>query len=327
MIARDGIADAVPPPAATPQRAPLTPLRRLRRLEEHFAHGILLFEMLETLTVTPAPADLPSTKVTLYGRGDAGKAALLKLRLPSDQDFAEELALVLGYADLRPERQEEILVQTTDLDSFFTSILPIKAGRAPMTRRLMALVADLGTFAVQRVKLAFAAPRAEMLSDQVQPMIPTPLHGSYPSGHATQAFALATFLAILTRADHTAPAPITADSQLYRMAARIAVNRTVAGVHFPVDSAAGAVLGITLARWLASRAGVAGQDCPALDFKGEQWGNTAPGHSRDFHLARLCDVIGGDDCLVVGASVQANVSDLLAALWAEAQAEWGSRWL
>ena len=31
--------------------------------------------------------------------------------------------------------------------------------------------------------------------------------------------------------------------QLLRLASRIAVNRTIAGVHFPVDSAAGAVIG------------------------------------------------------------------------------------
>lgn len=35
-----------------------------------------------------------------------------------------------------------------------------------------------------------------------------------------------------------------------RQASRIAINRTVAGVHYPVDSAAGAVLGLTLAKFL-----------------------------------------------------------------------------
>ena len=45
-----------------------------------------------------------------------------------------------------------------------------------------------------------------------------------------------------------------AAEQRLRLAARIAINRTVAGVHYPVDSAAGAVLGITLGEYLAALA-------------------------------------------------------------------------
>ena len=41
--------------------------------------------------------------------------------------------------------------------------------------------------------------------------------------------------------------------QLLRQAARIAVNRTVAGVHFPADSIAGAALGVVLGKYLIGR--------------------------------------------------------------------------
>ena len=36
-------------------------------------------------------------------------------------------------------------------------------------------------------------------------------------------------------------------------AARIAINRTVAGVHFPVDSMAGQLLGLTVAEYFIKR--------------------------------------------------------------------------
>ena len=157
-------------------------------------------------------------------------------------------------------------------------------------------------------------------------MLPTPLHASYPSGHATQAFTLAALLEILTREDEGRPITFSPHSQLLAMAARIATNRTVMGVHFPSDSAAGAFLGITLARWIAVRAGVEHQDCPSLNFDARLWGKTAPGGSRDFYLARLCKVLEGDPCLHIGAPVTGPVSGLMKAVWDEARAEWSERW-
>jgi hypothetical protein len=61
---------------------------------------------------------------------------------------------------------------------------------------------------------------------------------------------------------HASPAPpysaTLADRQrwarqLMELASRVAINRTVAGVHFPVDSACGAVLGLTLGQYFVNR--------------------------------------------------------------------------
>ena len=85
-------------------------------------------------------------------------------------------------------------------------------------------------------------------------MIQVPGHGSTPSGHSTEAFAAAMVLIRLTTANKN---PVYCAElsvvQLLRQAARIAINRQVAGLHFPVDTAAGAVLGMTLGSYLVQR--------------------------------------------------------------------------
>jgi hypothetical protein len=100
-------------------------------------------------------------------------------------------------------------------------------------------------------KHALACWRPHQYSEQVQPMITTPGHGSFPSGHATQAFVLARLL------DGILPVVGTEYDamrrQLYLQAARIATNRVVAGVHFPVDGVAGRLLGHSIAEHVLSR--------------------------------------------------------------------------
>ena len=98
-------------------------------------------------------------------------------------------------------------------------------------------------------------------------MIPTPTHGTLPSGHSTEAFIVARTLWKLLRLSNApqytgGAEPAAFGDMLMRQAARIAINRTVAGVHFPVDSAAGAVLGLTLADYVANRCTFeTGQSC------------------------------------------------------------------
>ena len=58
---------------------------------------------------------------------------------------------------------------------------------------------------------------------------------------------LARLLTLLTQ---NAPGNDLLEERFNKLAERIAINRTVAGVHFPVDSAAGQLLGTSLADYL-----------------------------------------------------------------------------
>ena len=107
-----------------------------------------------------------------------------------------------------------------------------------------------------------------------------------------------------------------------RMAERIAVNRTVAGVHFPVDSAAGMVLARTLAEFFLAR--FAGQDVFGRSFDGRRFA----GDFRYEPIWEQSDVTstGQSNAMLpicrFDNAWNVPVSPLLRHLWQQAQAEW-----
>ena len=106
-------------------------------------------------------------------------------------------------------------------------------------------------------------------------------------------------------------------------AARIAINRTVAGVHFPVDSMAGQLLGLSVAEYVIARCKPSGGAATSID----SWafdGN----HNL---IGDFC----GDELFTVGTgrktqpyatktagAVSVSGSDLLNWLWTGAAGEW-----
>ena len=102
------------------------------------------------------------------------------------------------------------------------------------------------------------------------PMIQTPGHSSFPAGHAAELFMLATVLSALMQAGN--PRYADWDVHLARLAARISVNRVIAGVHFPIDLAAGLVLGLTVGRYFVALAKGAGEVTSYKFVGGETYG-------------------------------------------------------
>jgi hypothetical protein len=100
-------------------------------------------------------------------------------------------------------------------------------------------------------------------------------------------FTRAILSALAVPADATRPeqpTPADATVQLFRLAARIADNRTVAGVHFPVDSAHGALLGVTATLGFVAHCNGGEKALPVHDANGSDW-------DRDFTLALWRDAL------------------------------------
>ena len=114
-----------------------------------------------------------------------------------------------------------------------------------------------------------------------------------------------------------------------RQAERVAINRQVAGVHFPVDSAAGQLLGLTLGEYFVHRGRGVGKpgNYVSWRFDGQRYPGAAHFDWRDQYDApnerRRLSVDPRfpvyTDRLAQG---QAQASSLLSWLWNKALPEW-----
>jgi hypothetical protein len=106
-----------------------------------------------------------------------------------------------------------------------------------------------------------------------------------------------------------------------RQAARVAINRTVAGLHFPVDSAAGQLLGLTLGDYFVHRCGAA-PSYRAWRFDGERYvGGNDFDWRWQFHVPTETRLVAPfTDKLAAYAVVPASVH--LKWMWNRASTEW-----
>lgn len=179
---------------------------------------------------------------------------------PSPDDFRRELDRVESLAELRAERLPEILSQLEYSPTFWAEALPLNRRETPFTLELMATSVMFASFVIQRVKATFNLPRPPQLSPRIQPIIPIPPYSTFPSGHATESALVANLLTwlVFDERDDTSDAfklwreHVTKMYQL--LAERIAENRVVAGIHFPVDTVGGQKLASGLLGVLKSEA-------------------------------------------------------------------------
>lgn len=229
--------------------------------------------------VDPCPSgDVPGGpkhhKPTLPSPPTLSPYRLVQMVRPTRAGFSKQLRFLDGYAALRTERAAEILTQVDSIIPFLGAPVGLRNDRNMWTVELLDAVLRLARRVEMRFKAALACRRPGELSPNIQPMIATPAHSSLPSGHATEAFAVATVLNAVVRMGRAKGrnGKKNAALQAWRryahmlsmVAARIGVNRTVAGVHYPVDTAAGCTLGVTLGNYVLWRCGA-----HAIDEDGE----------------------------------------------------------
>jgi membrane-associated phospholipid phosphatase len=197
-----------------------------------------------------------------------GEVSLISLTTPTRDEFIEQLEVTLNFADLRAERTSEILSQVVPQTAYWSSIAGLTPERHRYTLELLGIGLRFAMMIIMRFKYLLNCPRPVEYTALVQPMILTPGYSAYPSGHATEAYFAAEFLAdvasptlaLLEKSadlrggrDNILANQSLLRGQLHRLAFRIAENRVVAGLHFPVDSMAGQLLGCTIARYFIAR--------------------------------------------------------------------------
>ena len=182
------------------------------------------------------------------GRRSLDLQATRVFELPAQLDGADlddQVDKVLRAAAEREDRLPEILAQAPDFWAFFESLTGLQLAAAPFTTEMLTVAHEWMLHLVMLLKHAAARQRPVQRSSLVMPVIGTPGHGSLPSGHATTAAFTSELLHIMLYRDTGME---ERSHQLDRLARRIAFNRVVAGVHFPVDSQCGYRLGTQLAR-------------------------------------------------------------------------------
>ncbi|MFQ6552492.1 phosphatase PAP2 family protein [Aestuariibius insulae] len=272
--------------------------------------AVLDGEMARLLSLDVTAMTTADVKASLLGN-----TTLVELIRPDfDNDFLkDQMPYLRSYADLRLDRTAEITIQTGDVLSFFGAISYLDPEATKRSLELIGALFRSVNVNEMRLKLHFDLPRPITVAQEVQPMIQTPGHPSWPSGHATEAFAIATVLSALKNGGSVDGFNEVSNTSFYmRLAQRIAANRTVAGVHYPSDSMCGAILGITIGEMLVNM--LEGEaKTPTRKFDGSDF-------TGDFDLTTL------KDTMQLGAGTEAIPGGLdlglLSPLWAIAKTEW-----
>ena len=309
---------------ANPPLPTIGSLERVHQLEPWVRTYLAVHELLMPCAFDPQAAGTEGLQLTVAGAAPA--VPLATLYRPLRTVFEGELKDVLMYAELRHDRIAEILTQIDSQTAHWSSILQMRPDISEKTLELLQVSLQFAVFIEMRFKHYFSCWRPVNYSHQVQPVITTPGHGSLPMGHATQAYLAAYILDYLTnRHANGSQIDQRVTNMLYRQAFRMSFNRIVAGVHFPVDMAAGAALGRALGQYFVGR-------CSTVPKTGSLFGVPPTPGPVDVteYVFNVANYAAGPITLpaflskYAGTTRQQTFSSapVLSAIWTDAHEEW-----
>ena len=185
-------------------------------------------ELQASVYVNEFVAKNPSWLEELATALEPGRKALRKER---DKQLQEVMAL----SDEREARFAEIIDQHTGEGAlkYWLGMLMIDAS-SPRTLQLVHVGRRLGELVVMCLKDHFGEPRPSQVCPAIVPMIDPPITPAYPAGHALQSHLISKLIEASYRV-------VSQSHVLFALSHRVAENRVVAGLHYPIDNEAGVV--------------------------------------------------------------------------------------
>lgn len=246
----------------------------------------------------------------LKAQSAAGLMTLVDISRPSRACFDAQVMDVDSYATKRASYRSEVMTQVAPPIAYFASVVNLQAARHRRTLELIDVALQFAYATCMQFKHALACPRPSEYSSAILPMVEVPGHPSFPSGHANEAHVTAAILQALL----PGASPVS-NSLLRGLALRIANNRVIAGLHFPVDGLAGRLLGDALGSYFLA--------CCSPAFA--KWhGGTFNGPAIPLSAAPLATdpVLGGAGCAAGTPQPRATNFPVLGQMWLAAQSEW-----
>lgn len=253
---------------------------------------------------------------------------------PPRKVFEAQLDMVNDWAYLRAERMPEIMSQLQLPLQYWGSLIDLNPTTYRYTLEFLNLALSLTLHVVQPMKHFLGCPRPVAYSPGIQPIINAGRFAVFPSGHASEAFLIARLLQLFASLKTSCAAQGgDLDKQLQRLAARISVNRVIAGVHFPIDAAAGRMVGEGLAHYLWTRCNTEHAGWTPRDFKGAELKDEKdirvefnPNETMDGDAASRPYFKGNSSGKIKPALQSGLIADqcgsLLSHVWEQACSEW-----